>query len=86
MAAIYFSIVCAGPYSNAALNPTIGFTNLTFAAMVFDSTDQVQYLPAYVFGPICGGILAGLFTKFVSEGVTPDPKHGFNKQYPRMTV
>lgn len=72
MAAIYFSIRCCGDsYTGAALNPIIGFTNLTFVAMALNTDQYIKFLPAYVIGPLLGGACAGLFTGYVSARLVP---------------
>ncbi|CDW81594.1 mip family channel protein [Stylonychia lemnae] len=85
-AAIYFSITCAGRFTGAALNPTIGFTNLTFVAIALDTNDYIKFLPAYVFGPLIGGVLAGLFTAHVSARIIHDPnEYNQVRKFARMT-
>ncbi|CDW87890.1 mip family channel protein [Stylonychia lemnae] len=84
--AIYFSINCAGRYTGAALNPTIGFTNLTFVAIAMDTNDYIKFLPAYVFGPLIGGALAGIFTAYASARVIHDPtQQNQVRKFARMT-
>ena len=65
---IYFCVSCVGASSGAALNPLIGFVNLTFVAMVRSGTGQrnyLEYLPSYLFATSLGGILAGFFCKYL---------------------
>lgn len=73
MIAIYFSITCCGDrFTGAVLNPTIGLGNLTFVAMVDDSADGLKFLPSYFFGPLLGGICAGLFCSLASDRFVPE--------------
>lgn len=64
---IFFCIRCAGPMTGACLNPCVALVNIPFVALVRMGTDRpnfLAYLPSYVFGPLIGGIMAGLFCKF----------------------
>ena len=67
---IYFAISCSGGITGAALNPTVGFVNVTFVAMV-GSKNYLSYLPSYAFGCSLGGVLAALFCKYVSIPAVP---------------
>lgn len=60
--------------TGGCLNPTIGFCAVTFRAMVKRAGEPsyIKYLPAYLFGPLLAGILAGAFVKFVAIVVNPD--------------
>ena len=64
--ALYACIGCIGKFTNACLNPMIGFPALTYYAIVSPpgTVTYIGYLPSYVIGPISGGIFASLITKF----------------------
>lgn len=75
---LYFGILCAGNYSGACLNATIGLTNTTFAAMTVEGYN-IKYIYAYFFGDLLGGIFAGLYYKnfarpFFIKPVMPSAK------------
>ena len=72
--AIYFSIKCSGNFTGAVLNPTIGLGNLTFVAVVDESAEGLKFLPSYFFGPLLGGICAGVFCSLVSDRFVPEPE------------
>ena len=69
MICMYFAITCASDYTGAVLNPTIGIANLTFVAIVKDTSDYMKFLPAYIFGPLFGGATAALVTIYASRRV-----------------
>ncbi|TNV80670.1 hypothetical protein FGO68_gene10959 [Halteria grandinella] len=64
---VYFCIRCAGPMTGACFNPCVALVNVPFVALVRMGSEQpnfLEYLPSYVFGPLIGAILAGIFCKF----------------------
>jgi hypothetical protein len=72
---IYFCVSCVGASSGAALNPLIGFVNLTFVAIVRSGTGErnyLEYLPSYLLATSLGGILAGLFCKYLVMPLVPN--------------
>lgn len=74
-ASIYFCANCAAVATGGVFNPVVGVVNLTFVAMVRSGTGQrnyLEYLPSYLFGNVFGGILAGLFCKYL---VMPSVPH-----------
>lgn len=62
---LYAIIGMIGKISEAGLNPTLGFTAITFQAMVAveGEATYMKYLPSYVFGPLCGAVIAAFVTK-----------------------
>ncbi len=65
---IYFCTNCAGAATGAVFNPVVALVNLTFVA--FSKTDPgqinyLEYLPTYLSSTVLGGILAGLFCKYL---------------------
>jgi len=95
--AIYFSIKCCGDnFTGAVLNPTIGLGNLTFVAVVDNSTANLKFLPSYFFGPLLGGLCAGLFCSLVSDRFVPEkedfqtsrtiPRISSNQYYRQITT
>ena len=60
----------AGNYTSAALNPTFAIVNILFVCLVKDST-YVIYLPAYAFGTLLGGIMAGVVCKYLVMPAIP---------------
>lgn len=62
--------------TGGCLNPTIGFCAVTFRAMVRRSGEEsfIRYLPAYFFGPLIAGLLAGLFVRFIALKVSAAPE------------
>ena len=74
---MYFAIKCAGPYTAACLNPIVGIANLLVVNFAFteDTSELMKYLPAYIFGPLIGGISAASFAKFVSVNVVMNKVH-----------
>lgn len=71
---LYFSILLARNYTGAAINTTFAIVNILFVSVVKDST-YVKYLPAYLFGTLLGGILAGLICKYL---VMPSVPHYYD--------
>ncbi len=71
---LYFSINLASNYTGAAINTTFAIVNILFVSLVKDST-YVRYLPAYLFGTLLGGILAGLVCKYL---VMPSVPHYYD--------
>ena len=74
-ASIYFCASCAGSISGAVFNPVVGVVNLTFVAMVRSGTGQrnyLEYLPAYLFATLLGGIFAGFFCKYLVMPSVPN--------------
>eukprot|EP00347_Sterkiella_histriomuscorum_P013933 403362801 len=61
--------------TGGCLNPSIGFCAVTFRAMVRKAGEEsfIRYLPAYFFGPLIAGLLAGLFVRFIALVVTASP-------------
>ena len=75
---VYFCANCGGEATGAAFNPVVGVVNTTFIAMVRAGTEKpnyLQYLPAYLFGDLLGGILAGFFCKYL---VMPQIPHYYD--------
>lgn len=71
---IYFCIRCCAHCTGACFNPTVALVNITFVALVRINTglpDFLNYLPAYFFGPLIGGILAGIFCKYFAMPHVP---------------
>ncbi|CDW84764.1 mip family channel protein [Stylonychia lemnae] len=62
------------PVTGGCLNPTIGFCAVTFRAIVtkHSETSYMKYLPAYLFGPLIAGFLAGAFVRYVALVVAPE--------------
>ena len=73
---IYFSIACTAGETGAVLNPTVGFVNTTFIALVLDlgNNSNMKYLPAWFFGPLLGSIIAGFHFKYFAITCFPQPK------------
>ena len=57
-------------YTGAAINPTFAIVNILFVCLVKDST-YINYLPAYAFGTLLGGIIAGIVSKYLVLPVIP---------------
>ena len=74
MVGMYFAIMCSGGYSGAVLNPSIGIANLAFVAIVQNTSQYLKFIPAYFFGPLLGGALAGFFAGHVSSRITPEKR------------
>ena len=75
--------------NGGTLNPTIGFAATTFRAMVRSENDpaNIKYLPAYLFGPLLGGLAAAYFTKFIAMHVMPDTdKRHYKERIFKKTV
>ena len=68
--AIYFCLNACQPLSGPALNPTLGFINSSFNAIVKDTT-YFKYSICYFFGPIIGSIIGGFYIKYVMITFTP---------------
>ena len=66
MISLYFSIKCSALYTGACLSPTVAFVNHTFVAFYYNDTSLLQFMPAYIIGPMLAGVLAAVFTKHVS--------------------
>ena len=65
---IYFAICCSGGLTGACFNPVLAIANIPFVAIVRGGTADrnfMDYLLSYIFGPLIGAILAGLFCKYV---------------------
>jgi glycerol uptake facilitator-like aquaporin len=65
---IYFCANCSAAATGAVFNPVVAVVNITFVAMVRSGTDQknyLEYLPSYIIGNLLGGIIAGLFCKYL---------------------
>lgn len=82
-AALFALITFAGPVSGGCLNPAVGFVQI-----VFVNKSQMKNLVWYLGGTCIGGIIAGLFMRFVhvpvlesvpAEGKasTPDTEAGY---------
>jgi glycerol uptake facilitator-like aquaporin len=72
---LYFGISIAGEYTGAALNTTLSIVNILFVSVVTKDSSIVRYLPAYVFGTLLGGFLAGLVCKYL---VMPSVPHYYD--------
>ena len=57
-----------GADSGGCFNPTIGFTESTYNLIAeYDiESDYFKYLLVYIFGPLCGGVLSGLFLYYIA--------------------
>jgi len=84
MVGMYFAIMCSGGYSGAVLNPTLGIANLFFVAIVKNTTQYLKFMPAYFFGPLLGGALAGFFAGHVSTKIVPQKAKNANESTPDM--
>lgn len=63
---LYACIGCIGKFTNACLNPMIGFPSLTYYAIVSNYTGSMSYmsyLPSYVLGPFAGGVCGALILR-----------------------
>jgi hypothetical protein len=63
---IYFSIKISQGITGAVLNPTVALTNVTFCAIVEDSTAVLKFLFPYFFGPVLGNLIALAMFKYFS--------------------
>lgn len=71
---IYFCIRCVGDLTGGCFNPTVGFVNVTFVALARIGSDKPNFLPylwAYFFGPLLGGVLAGIYCKYFAMPHVP---------------
>ncbi len=66
----FFSILLARNYTGAAINTTYAIVNILFVSFAKDST-YLRYLPAYLFGTLLGGILAGIVCKYIVMPFVP---------------
>lgn len=58
-------ITIAANKTGAAINPTVGFWQCLFYTWVQGNvSNSYKFLPIYVAGPACGGLLAGLFQRW----------------------
>ena len=57
-----------GADSGGCFNPTIGFTESTYMLMAnYDQeSSYFKYILVYIFGPLGGGLLAGLFLYYIA--------------------
>ncbi len=70
---LYFAIICSAPYTGGCINPAVGLANYSVNAMV--NQPVFKYFPAYFFGPLLGGILAGFLCKYL---VMPSVPHFYD--------
>lgn len=70
---LYTSISIAAGISGGCINPAVGTIQPAFMR-VFNNAiypdapkTSLSYYPAYIFGPSIGGILAGVFSRFVNQ-------------------
>lgn len=72
--ALYFCISSAANITGGCINPAVGLVQIGFMlfydknvySAVYPELD-LQYWPAYALGPAVGGILAGIFSRYVHE-------------------
>ena len=67
--AVFAAAGVGGPYSGGCLSPQLCTSEVTFEAMMkadTESYDKMGLVVPWIFGPYVGGILAGLFTKYIS--------------------
>lgn len=71
---LFQCLTSASSVTGGCLNPAIGFAQQLFEVIydknIYKNTPKpvtLYYMPAYVLGPIFGGLLSGLFSAFVIE-------------------
>ncbi len=69
---LYFGISVAAKYTGGALNTTFAIVNMLFVAVVTKDSTLLRYLPAYVFGTLLGGCLAGIICKYLVMPSVPN--------------
>ena len=67
---LYFSISVSSRITGACLNPAVGLANYSVYAMFI--SPKFTYFPSYFFGPLFGGVLAGLAVKYLVMPSVPN--------------
>jgi glycerol uptake facilitator-like aquaporin len=85
MAVLFGLISTVGPFTGACFNPCIGLVLPICYAIIANpgATLYVRYIPSYVIGPILGGILAALFTKYIAFEIWEQERE--KKKYDALT-
>lgn len=88
--ALYCAVREASGISGGCINPAVGLVQPIFQKMANDYTypdakaTQMNYLPIYVFGPLLGGFLAGVFQKLIYELAIKHAEEASNQEYGKM--
>tara|TARA_B100000768_G_C10906157_1_gene219676 strand:- start:151 stop:516 length:366 start_codon:yes stop_codon:yes gene_type:complete len=70
---LFTTVQIASGISGGAINPAVGLIQTVFQSMfnskVYPNAPKTKmvYIPAYIFGPLLGGIFAGLYQRFINE-------------------
>ena len=88
--ALYCAVRMSSGISGGCINPAVGLVQSVFQKMANDFTypqakpTQATYTVVYVFGPLLGGFLAGLFQKIIYEFAIKHAEEASNQEYGKM--
>lgn len=89
-ASLYVAITMASGISGGCINPAVGLVQSVFQKMantsIFPNAPETSltYVPCYIFGPLFGGFLSGMFHKWIHEKAISKAEECKDTEYGKM--